>query len=51
MNEVDSRAVYFNGPGPASELQRLLLPDSGTLPGTQVYAATGLAILRLFGTS
>ena len=43
VNEVDVQGVYFNGPGPAASFNVFFYQDSGTLPGTNVYTATGLA--------
>ena len=43
INEVDVAGVYFNGPGPAASFNVYIYQNNGPLPGTQVYAATGLA--------
>ncbi|MDQ2806925.1 MAG: hypothetical protein M3Z04_08455, partial [Chloroflexota bacterium] len=43
ISEVDVQGVYFNGSGPAASFNVYFYQDTGTLPGTQVYAATGLA--------
>jgi len=43
ITEVDVQAVYFNGPGPAASFNVFFYQDSGTLPGTNVYTATGLS--------
>lgn len=43
VNEVDVQGMYFNGPGPAASFNVFFYQDSGTLPGTLVYTATGLS--------
>ena len=43
VNEVDARGVYFNGPGPAVSFNVYFYQNSGALPATPVYTATGLA--------
>jgi hypothetical protein len=43
INEVDVQGLYFNGPGPADSFNVWFYQNNGTLPGTQVYQATGLA--------
>jgi hypothetical protein len=43
VTEVDVQGVYFNGPGPAASFNVFFYTDAATLPGTNVYTATGLA--------
>ena len=44
VNEVDVQGLYFNGPGPAASFNVFFYQNSGTLPATPVYTATGLGI-------
>src|SRR5207237_9290093 len=41
ITEVDAQGVYFNGAGPAASFNVFIYQDSGGLPGTNVYTATG----------
>ena len=41
ITEVDAQGLYFNGPGPAASFNVFFYQNSGTLPGTNVYTATG----------
>ena len=43
VNEVDVAGVYFNGPGPAASFNVYFYQNTGVLPATPVYTATGLA--------
>jgi len=43
VTSVDADGVYFNGPGPANSFNVFFYTDSGGLPGTQVFSATGVA--------
>ena len=41
INEVDATGIYFNGTGPAASFNVFIYQNSGGLPGTNVYTATG----------
>lgn len=43
VTEVDAQGIYFNGFGPAISFNVFFYDNSGTLPATPVYTATGLA--------
>src|SRR4029077_12391338 len=47
--EVDAQGVYFNGPGPAASFNVFIYQNSGGLPGTQVYSATGQTFVNSSG--
>ncbi len=49
VNEVDAQAVYFNGAGPAASFNVFFYTNSGVLPATPVYTATGLAYTNTSG--
>jgi hypothetical protein len=49
VNEIDVGAVYFNGTGPAVSMNVFFYLNSGTLPATPVYTATGLAYTSTTG--
>ena len=49
ITEVDAQGVYFNGPGPAASFNVFFYQNSGTLPGTNVYTATGQSFVNAAG--
>ena len=49
ITEVDAQGVYFNGPGPAASFNVFFYQNSGGLPGTQVYSATGQSYVNSAG--
>ncbi len=49
ITEVDAQGVYFNGPGPAASFNVFFYQNSGGLPGTQVYSATGQSYVNSTG--
>jgi hypothetical protein len=49
VTEVDVQGVYFNGAGPAASFNVVFYTNSGTLPSTPVYTATGLAYTNTSG--
>ena len=49
ITEVDAQGVYFNGPGPAASFNVFFYQNSGGLPGTQVYTATGQSYVNSSG--
>ena len=49
ITEVDAQGLYFNGPGPAASFNVFFYQNSGTLPGTNVYTATGQSYVNAAG--
>src|SRR2546427_649482 len=49
ITEVDAQGLYFNGAGPADNFNVRFYQNSGTLPGTLVYTATGQSYVNNAG--
>ena len=49
ITEVDVPGAYFNGGGPAESFNVFFYADSGGLPGTQIYSATGQSYVNNLG--